>query len=156
MRTLIQASFMVLSSVTSVATAQSLHPPVTTFPINDATVQPVRTASTPAPATVVAPVVTPASVPPAATRPVVAAVPAPATVAATPAVATASAPASRPVVREQIGDVTQQLLAAQAQGVRAGIEQPMLGATATASWERYINSFKHPIPEWFEKTVDTD
>ncbi|MBP6020569.1 MAG: DUF3613 domain-containing protein [Burkholderiaceae bacterium] len=132
-RTLIWIGFIALGSVSSLGMAQSQHQPVVAYPVNNV--------AQPAPATPVAP--------PA--RPIVRAVPTPAPVVAAP-----SASASRPVGTERVGDVTQQLLAAQAQGVRAGIEQPMLGATATAAWNRYINSFNHPIPEWFEETVETD
>ncbi|WP_235491016.1 DUF3613 domain-containing protein [Achromobacter sp. DMS1] len=26
---------------------------------------------------------------------------------------------------------------------------------ATAAWDRYLASFTHPVPEWFQKRVDT-
>lgn len=72
------------------------------------------------------------------------------------ATAAASVPASvpRPRIRSGGGASTRTLLAAQASGRIAGAERPMLGATATLAWERYLNSFKHPIPEWFEATVE--
>lgn len=55
--------------------------------------------------------------------------------------------------RIRIGDVTHTLLQAQADGRVAGSRLPMLGATADASWQRYLESFKHPIPEHFENAV---
>ncbi|MFJ2989706.1 DUF3613 domain-containing protein [Collimonas sp. NPDC087041] len=56
----------------------------------------------------------------------------------------------------QIGDVTRTLLQAQADGRVAGPRLPMLGVTATASWQRYLDSFKHPLPENFEKKVTSN
>lgn len=58
------------------------------------------------------------------------------------------------VAREEIGDVTRMLLAAQARSERSGTEHTVLGVTATHTWERYIQSFTHPIPQTFE-TLDT-
>ncbi|SFA80729.1 Protein of unknown function [Collimonas sp. OK607] len=63
-----------------------------------------------------------------------------------------------PVAAEQqatirIGDVTHTLLQAQADGRVAGPRLPMLGATADASWQRYLDSFKHPLPEFYENKV---
>jgi len=84
----------------------------------------------------------------------------------TPAVAqavTASTPAAAapatsrteadPEPRILVGDVTRTLLQAQADGRVAGPRLPMLGATADASWQRYLDSFKHPLPEHFENAV---
>lgn len=56
----------------------------------------------------------------------------------------------------RIGDVTSSLLQMQAQGKAAGAALPMLGATATLSWQRYQDSFKHKIPESFNRTVQSD
>lgn len=53
-----------------------------------------------------------------------------------------------------IGDETRALLAAQAQGAQAGKALPTLGATASASWRRYLKSFDHPLPEWFSEKVE--
>ncbi|WP_230427447.1 DUF3613 domain-containing protein [Collimonas humicola] len=61
-----------------------------------------------------------------------------------------------PVEREsriRVGDVTRTLLQAQADGRVAGPRLPMLGATADLSWQRYLDSFKHSLPERFENTV---
>lgn len=57
---------------------------------------------------------------------------------------------------EAMGDVTRGLLAAQADGRRAGGALPMLGPVSTASWNRYLDSFRQPIPQWFTEKVRTD
>lgn len=67
-----------------------------------------------------------------------------------------------PVVHPQVvstGQVTRSLLAAQASGTLngrnvAGQALPALGATAGLTWQRYVDSFTHPIPEWFEEKVE--
>ncbi|WP_082806936.1 DUF3613 domain-containing protein [Collimonas pratensis] len=77
------------------------------------------------------------------------------------AVASAAAPAQSPSTaarpeqapRVHIGDVTHTLLQAQADGRVAGARLPMLGATADVSWQRYLDSFKHPLPEFYENKV---
>ncbi|GAC1317576.1 MAG: DUF3613 domain-containing protein [Collimonas sp.] len=53
----------------------------------------------------------------------------------------------------RIGDVTHTLLQAQADGRVAGPRLPMLGVTADASWQRYLDSFKRPLPEFYENKV---
>ncbi|MCD9087419.1 DUF3613 domain-containing protein [Stenotrophomonas sp. SY1] len=55
--------------------------------------------------------------------------------------------------RAQIGDTTRALLQLQADGSRAGNALPMLGEAASRSYQRYLNSFDHPIPEYFEATL---
>lgn len=102
-------------------------------------------------------------------------------VPATPPAAAPAAPAaqmpSRPVVQqvqtpmpqptpqaapqaaeapEAFGDITRGLLAAQADGRRAGAALPVLGPVSTAAWNRYVDSFTRPIPEWFTKRVQTN
>ena len=72
-----------------------------------------------------------------------------------PAAAPAPA-AARPAVREGIGDITRGLLAAQADGRRAGTELPILGDVASASYRRYVDSFTLPIPAFFEETVERE
>lgn len=52
--------------------------------------------------------------------------------------------------RAQIGEATRLLLAAQARPERRGQDHTVLGTTATRSWERYLNSFEHAIPQEFE------
>jgi len=56
---------------------------------------------------------------------------------------------------EAFGDVTRGLLAAQADGRRAGAMLPVLGPVSTAAWNRYLESFSHPIPEYLQKRVET-
>ena len=64
------------------------------------------------------------------------------------------APAAEPAAQEGFGDVTRGLLAAQADGRRAGNALPVLGPVSTAAWNRYLESFKHPIPVWFDRNVE--
>jgi hypothetical protein len=63
------------------------------------------------------------------------------------------APASDGADRAAIGDTTRQLLQMQASGSQAGNRLPMLGDEASASYKRYIQSFSHPIPEFYESKV---
>lgn len=68
----------------------------------------------------------------------------------------ASAPtpvAEQAIPRTRVGDVTRTLLQAQADGRVAAPRLPMLGAAADASYQRYLESFKHPLPEFFENKV---
>jgi hypothetical protein len=52
------------------------------------------------------------------------------------------------------GDATRQLLRTQAQGDSASSHQyPMSGAVAQKTFERYVNSFAHPIPEHSASTI---
>jgi predicted component of type VI protein secretion system len=82
-------------------------------------------------------------------------------VVATPATAhlpvTAQVEPVAPVhaTRTAIGDTTRSVLRMQAQGTHAGRALPMLGETASRSYQRYLESFSHPIPEFFETTVPT-
>ncbi len=52
-----------------------------------------------------------------------------------------------------VGDTTHHLLQMQARGDHAGPPRPMLGAQGSASYQRYLKSFDHPIPEFYEGTV---
>ena len=61
-----------------------------------------------------------------------------------------------PETRIRIGDVTHTLLQAQADGRVAGPRLPMLGATADVSWQRYLDSFRYPLPEFFKKSVSKE
>lgn len=54
------------------------------------------------------------------------------------------------------GGITRALLAAQGDGRRAAPAQPTLGVVATAAFDRYLDSFKLPIPQWFQERVQTD
>lgn len=78
---------------------------------------------------------------------------APTAAASTAAASTAPASAQRD---EAVGDVTRALMAAQADGRRAGGALPILGPVSTASWQRYLDSFRQPIPQWFGEKVETD
>ena len=51
------------------------------------------------------------------------------------------------------GTVTRSLLDLQVSGSRAGKALPILGDEASASYVRYMKSFEHPIPEFFQGTV---
>ncbi|MHB1056946.1 MAG: DUF3613 domain-containing protein [Rhodanobacter sp.] len=56
----------------------------------------------------------------------------------------------------QIGDTTRHLLQMQAEDHRAGTRLPMLGDEATAGYRRYLRSFSHDIPEFYEAAVAKD
>lgn len=88
------------------------------------------------------------------------ALPAPDTTAApvarepTDTVAPPTNPAPAPTYyAAQVGDTTRDLLQLQASGDRAGPPRPMLGVEASISYQRYMKSFEHPIPEFYEATV---
>ncbi|TEA80197.1 DUF3613 domain-containing protein [Allopusillimonas ginsengisoli] len=81
------------------------------------------------------------------------ATPATSTPAATPDSYTPAAPTTLRVP-ELVGDTTNALLAMQAQGDYAGASLPTLGATAGPAWKRYVDSFSHPLPEWFKEKVE--
>ena len=111
------------------------------------------------PVTASAPVLTPAPAP---------AVPVPvADPAATQPVASGVTPATAVPVQQKgvavwwditpVGETTRDLMAAQAAGAQASTESlPTLGATASRSWDRYLESFNHPVPEWFQERVEAD
>lgn len=52
-----------------------------------------------------------------------------------------------------IGDTTRSLFQMQASGAHAGRALPMLGDQAARSHARYLRSFEHPIPEFFDTSV---
>lgn len=56
-------------------------------------------------------------------------------------------------VSPRIGDATMDLLNMQADGSAAAPVLPMLGVTAELSWQRYLDSYKHPIPEFYENKI---
>lgn len=66
-------------------------------------------------------------------------------------------PAPAPVVisRLQTGQTTRALFQLQASGQAGGPGIPMMGAAANASYTRYMNSFSHPIPEFFDTNVQS-
>lgn len=51
------------------------------------------------------------------------------------------------------GATVRHLFQLQASGTRAGARLPILGDQATASYARYLKSFEHEIPEFFETDV---
>lgn len=55
--------------------------------------------------------------------------------------------------RSQVGDTTRALLQLQADNSRPGTALPMLGEAASRSYQRYLKSFDHPIPEYFEAAL---
>lgn len=57
---------------------------------------------------------------------------------------------------DQVGDTTRHLLQMQADDNRPGARLPMLGDEASASYDRYLKSFTHPIPEFFEPSVGSN
>jgi len=75
---------------------------------------------------------------------------------ATPAASPAAVQATPGEQRPRTGDATRSLLSMQARGTAAGPTRPVLGATASAAWNRYLDSFGHPIPQWFEERVTDD
>lgn len=57
---------------------------------------------------------------------------------------------------QAIGRTTRDLLRLQASNDRPGNHLPILGDQATASYRRYLDSFDHPLPEFFETNVADD
>ena len=55
--------------------------------------------------------------------------------------------------RHEIGETTRQLLELQASGRAGAPVQPTTGDEAAASYKRFIDSFSHPIPEYFQTMV---
>ncbi|MGI4983212.1 MAG: DUF3613 domain-containing protein [Janthinobacterium lividum] len=55
--------------------------------------------------------------------------------------------------RDEFGHATRAALALQVGGTSAGPVLPMPGEEAGAAYKRYLDSFTHPIPEFFEKKV---
>lgn len=70
-----------------------------------------------------------------------------------PAAQTSAARTSEPAPIA-VGDITRALLAAQADGRRAGSELGIPGPVASASWKRYVESFTYPQPELFEARLE--
>lgn len=63
------------------------------------------------------------------------------------------APVVQRAARPEPGDATRNLLRLQASGAQGGRSLPVLGDQAHASYARYLKSFEHEIPEYFENTV---
>ncbi|AEM51705.1 DUF3613 domain-containing protein [Stenotrophomonas maltophilia] len=74
--------------------------------------------------------------------------------AAPPAIPAAdAAPPATPRARLQSGEATRNLFRLQASGQQAGQRLPILGDQATLSYARYLKSFEHEIPDFFETDV---
>ncbi|ARP77413.1 DUF3613 domain-containing protein [Bordetella genomosp. 6] len=73
---------------------------------------------------------------------------------AAPAAPAAAAPAAPAADDDAVGSVTRGLLAAQADGRRAGPGLPLQGPVASAAWQRYLESFSQPIPQWFGERIE--
>ncbi|HEL2968358.1 TPA: DUF3613 domain-containing protein [Stenotrophomonas maltophilia] len=68
-------------------------------------------------------------------------------------VATDVVPPATPRTRMQSGEATRNLFRLQASGQQAGQRLPILGDQATLSYARYLKSFEHEIPDFFETDV---
>lgn len=99
-----------------------------------------------------APALQPMQTEPLATVDLVAPAAPPPASATTPIAASAPASAPRPA-RTQNGETTRSLFRLQASGQQAGPRLPILGDQATLSYARYLKSFEHEIPDFFETDV---
>ena len=71
---------------------------------------------------------------------------------ASPAEAAPAGATETSVPADRMGATTRSWTALQASGTAASREaRPLPGEAATQAFERYSNSFKHPIPEKFER-----
>ena len=70
-----------------------------------------------------------------------------------PAAELASTAPARGQQSMRIGDATRGLLQLQASGRAAAPMLPMLGEPANAAYKRHLDSFSHPIPEFFDTAV---
>ena len=75
------------------------------------------------------------------------------TAVAAPAAVAATTTSFADLPRSQVGDTTRALLQLQADNSRPGTALPMLGEAASRSYQRYLKSFDHPIPEYFEAAL---
>ena len=66
---------------------------------------------------------------------------------------TALAQTNDPASSVTVGSSTRNLLDLQRSGQQAGPELPMLGAASVLSYQRYLDSHKHPIPVALTSTV---
>lgn len=67
--------------------------------------------------------------------------------------ASAAPPATGTPARREVGDATRALLRLQAAGTYAAPARPMLGEQAGLAYQRYLDSFKYPIPERFDANL---
>ncbi|MFJ2993471.1 DUF3613 domain-containing protein [Pandoraea sp. NPDC087047] len=61
-----------------------------------------------------------------------------------------------PAADGMLGDETEALLAVQSNNLAAGRGLPMLGATASRAYKRYLDSFSYPIPQFYSNLVQSD
>ena len=74
--------------------------------------------------------------------------------ASQPAALEASDGSGSPMPVRQVGEATRSLLQLQAAGTHASSQSyPMTGAVAAKVYERYVNSFAHPIPEQLASAI---
>jgi hypothetical protein len=57
------------------------------------------------------------------------------------------------VLDQPIGTVTRQALDLQRSGAQSAPARPMSGEQAGLAYDRYLNSFSHPIPEFLNSTL---
>lgn len=55
----------------------------------------------------------------------------------------------------QVGDATRNLIRLQASGQSAAPALPMLGQASSAAYQRYLKTFTHTVPEFFDTTVSS-
>lgn len=98
---------------------------------------------------------TPAAPPAGSTLPhaALASAPAAPATAPDPLPATPVPAATAPRNRNAPGDATRNLLRLQASGSHAGAALPVLGDQAHRAHARYLKSFEHELPEFFDITV---
>ncbi|MBE1160823.1 DUF3613 domain-containing protein [Dyella acidiphila] len=78
---------------------------------------------------------------------------APTTPSTAPTPGFAPAEAAPPFHASQPGDTTRYLLQLQASGSQGGKSLPMLGDEGSAAYRRYLKSFDHPIPDFYDTTL---
>jgi hypothetical protein len=78
------------------------------------------------------------------------------TTAPSPPASGASTDTGKPFRATEVGDTTHYLLQLQTSGSQAGKPLPMLGDEATASYRRYLKSFEHPIPDFYDTLSKND
>lgn len=132
----------------SASNAQSPQPPLTGQMMGG----PLPAMAVPAPAPPV-PVHTPAAAEPLPTVDLTA--PAVASAASTASIQAAPVATSSTAALDLSGNgaTVRHLFQLQASGTQAGARLPMLGDQATASYARYLKSFEHEIPDFFETDV---
>ncbi len=132
LRTVFPLTALAAALVAPLASAQSTQAPLTGQMLGDRAAPAAAVQSAPPLVTVDVSAAQPAPPPPPPAYP--------------PAAAAAAA-------RPQHGDSVRNLLRLQASGQQAGPRLPILGDQATASYARYLKSFEHDIPDFFDPDV---